>query len=73
MGKLKWTAVVNKTIGHDTFNVSADIKPIAVKYIKAYVLEKKQYQIMNLTYTFTNDMIVNVTITPNESKKAAIE
>ncbi len=28
---------------------------------------------MNLTYTFTNDMIVNLTITPNESKKAAIE
>lgn len=44
-----------------------------VRYTKSYVVEKKQFQITDANYTFTNDMILIKAITPNESKKADIE
>lgn len=72
--QMRWVANVSKvTFGHDSFNVTAEVKEIKVNYIKAYVADKKQYQITNVTYNFTSDMIVIKSITPNESKKAQIE
>ena len=70
---LHWVANVSKTFGHDSFNVTAEIKEIRVKYTKSYVADKKQFQITDVNYTLTNDMITIKTITPNDSKKADID
>jgi hypothetical protein len=56
--KVSWVAIVNKTIGNDTFNVTAEIAAISVGYVKSYNTDKKKFEITNVSYKFTNDIIV---------------
>lgn len=57
---------VSKTIGigSDHYNVTAQVPEIKVRYIKTYSTNKKKFEITNVTYTFTGDMI-KPTITPD--------
>lgn len=74
--KLTWTANVSKTLGKDdTFKIEAEIPSIKLKYIKTYLADKKKFEVSNLTYVFTSDMIVvkSMTPTPNATEKANIE
>lgn len=74
--KLNWTANVSKTIGKDdTFKIVAEIPSVKLKYIKTYLPDKKKFEVSNLTYVFTNDMIVvkSITPTPNATEKTNIE
>lgn len=61
---LTWTANVSKIIGHDSFQVAADIAAIKVSYVKSYDKSGNQFHITNVTYKFTADMIVIKSYSP---------
>lgn len=62
-----WTANVSKTLGHNSYNITADVAAIKVDYIKLYNTVNNTFSIANVSYKFTADMIVVKTINPNPS------
>jgi hypothetical protein len=41
--KINWVANVRKLIGHDSFNVTAEIAKVNVGYVKTYNTDKKKF------------------------------
>jgi hypothetical protein len=64
---MSWSANVSKLVGHNSYNVTADVAAIKVDYIKQYNSASNIFSVTNVTYKFTSDMIVVKTITPNPS------
>lgn len=40
---LKWQANVSKTLGHNTYNITATVKSVKVNYIKTYLPETNNF------------------------------
>jgi hypothetical protein len=72
--QLNWVANVSKLVGHDSFNVSAEVTSINVTYTKLYSELEKKFSIKDLKYNFIGSMIVEKSIvpTPKSAEKTKI-
>jgi len=62
-----WSANVSKTIGHNSYNITADVQSIKVDYVKTYNSGNNTFSVSNVTYKFTADMIVVKSYNPSPS------